>query len=81
MFSPFLQMFTDATKHISASNVPLLHEVIPLIDILITQLEDCIASLTLHLVVCVAGACGLHVLNKYYSRTDDLIMYCITMSM
>lgn len=80
MFSPFLQMFTDATKRISASNVPLLHEVIPLINILTTQLEDCVASPALHSVVRVTAARGLHVLNKYYSRTDDSIMYRIAMS-
>lgn len=59
----------------SQSDVPLLHEVIPYIDKLTTLLENVIASTSASQVVRVAAARGLSVLNKYYSRTDESIMY------
>ncbi|KAK7680163.1 hypothetical protein QCA50_016672 [Cerrena zonata] len=76
-----LGAFLAATVCVSKSKVPLLHEVIPLIDSCTGILEDAIADLTNHQAVHVAAARGLNVLNKYYSKTDDSIMYHIAMIM
>lgn len=62
-------------KRVSQSNTPLLHEVIPLIDKLTGKLEDVIADSKRSPAVRVAAARGLSLMNKYYSRTDESIMY------
>ncbi|THH23259.1 hypothetical protein EUX98_g7913, partial [Antrodiella citrinella] len=72
---PILEMFLIATEHISHSNRPLLYEVIPIIDKLTTALEQVIANNSLVQPVRAAATRGMKVLNKYYSVTDDSIMY------
>lgn len=64
----------------SKSDVPLLHEVISLIDALTTHLKNAITDATLLKPVHIAAARGLRMLHKYYSKTDESIMYRIAMS-
>jgi len=69
-----------ATKKISKSKVPLIHHVIPIFDVVTTALEDHIDKSTLPLVVRHAALRGYLMLNKYYSLTDDSIVYRVAMS-
>jgi hypothetical protein len=74
------QPFLDATLRLSKNKIPLLHEVIPIIDILTDRLED-VSSDAKYLPSVRAGAAkGLAVLNKYYSKTDESVMYRCAMS-
>lgn len=75
------QNFLECTKRVSQSDTPLLHEVIPYIDKLTTLLENTIADKSVLAVVRVAAARGLSVMNKYYSCTDESIMYRCAMRM
>jgi hypothetical protein len=62
------------------NHVPTLHEVIPLIDNLNTYLEECADNLVLHASVRSGAAGGLVILDKYYAKMDDSIMYRLAMS-
>ena len=70
-----------ATKEISKSKIPLIHQVIPIFDIITTALEDNIDDSTLPLVVRHAALRGYLMLNKYYTLTDDSVIYRIAMSL
>lgn len=67
------------TNEISKSKTPLLHEVIPLFDILTRALDDHVDDGTLPPAIRVAAARGRKMLNKYYGLTDDSILYRIAM--
>ncbi|KDR74458.1 hypothetical protein GALMADRAFT_29018, partial [Galerina marginata CBS 339.88] len=71
--------FLFATKEISQSATPLIHQVIPIFDIITTALEDKIDDSTLPLAVCHSALQGYFMLNKYYSLTDESIVYRIAM--
>ena len=73
-------MFLEATERVSQSNVPLLHEVIPLIDILTSCLTKAISDEN-NIVqpVRAAASRGYKLINKYYSLTDESIMYRLAM--
>lgn len=64
----------------SKTNTPLLHEVIPVIDVLTKGLTKAIADDAVAQPVRVAAARGYQVINKYYSLTDESIMYRSAMS-
>lgn len=71
-----------ATKEILKCKVPLIHDVIPLIDSLTAALDEVIDNILLSLTVHHAAALhGVLLLNKYYTKTNDSIIYCIAMSM
>lgn len=74
-----LDQFVEATEHISQYNHPLLHEVIPLIDILTESLDNTIDDFTLLPTVCAVALRGKLVMKKYYSYTDDSVMYRLAM--
>ncbi|THH18573.1 hypothetical protein EUX98_g8934, partial [Antrodiella citrinella] len=76
---PLLKYFLLATKRISESDTPLLHNVIPIIDVLTERLQATINNITLTPSVRLAAKRGLKVLNKYYSVTDESVMYRIAM--
>ncbi|THH18736.1 hypothetical protein EUX98_g8907 [Antrodiella citrinella] len=76
---PLLQKFVLATKIISKTNTPLIHQVIPVIDILTENLQQTIDDRSLPKMVRRAAKRGLTVLNKYYSATDQSVMYRIAM--
>jgi hypothetical protein len=78
---PLLDMFLEATKKISQSKIPLVHEVIPICDILTRTLDDYIDDLTKLLVVRAAARRGRTMINKYYSLMDDSVIYRIAMCM
>ena len=54
---------------------PLVHAVIPLIDNLTNKLTASAESSNLHVAVRAGALAGYKVLNKYYSKTDDSIVY------
>ncbi len=69
---------------------PLLHEVIPMIDVIEAVLKQAAddgvletetGTVYLKPAVRVAASLGCDVLNRYYSKTDDSIMYRCAMSM
>lgn len=74
------QHFLHAALRLSQKRIPFLHEVIPIIDILTEKLEDAIYDSSLHPAVRVGAKKGLAILNKYYLKTDESIMYRIAMS-
>jgi len=74
-----LQVFLIATKQISQSKTPLVHEVIPIFDVINRALDEHLADMTLPAAVCMAAARGRTMLNKYYGLTDDSIIYWIAM--
>jgi hypothetical protein len=45
---PLLNLFLDATKKISQNKVPLIYEVIPIVDILTTAMDDFMDDESLH---------------------------------
>ena len=75
------QPFLKATLRMSQSKVPLLHEVIPLIDMLTHKLENTVTDHSLLPAIKSAAAKGLAVLHKYYSKSDESIMYRCAMSL
>ena len=59
---------------------PLVHAVIPLIDNLTGKLEVA-AKTTLHnIIIRAAAVAGTKVMNKYYAKTDDTVIYRLAMS-
>ena len=77
----FLQPFLEATLCLLQKKIPLLRQVIPVIDILIERLEDISSNSQYYSTIHAGAAKGLAILNKYYSKTDKSIMYRCTMSM
>lgn len=63
----------------SRNAVPLVHEVIPIIDSLTCHFDRVIDNTSLHLVVRHAALRGLICLNKYYAKTDESVVYRIAM--
>jgi hypothetical protein len=76
---PLLDRFLVATKKISKSKTPLLHEVIPVFDVLTRALDDYVDDATKFPIVRAAARRGRSMMNKYYSLTDDSIVYRIAM--
>jgi hypothetical protein len=76
-----IQLFLYATKVISESDIHLIHEVIPVFDVITTALDKFINNFDLSPVVQHAALCGMLMLNKYYALTDDSIVYRLAMSM
>jgi hypothetical protein len=72
-------MFRNVTKAVSGSSLPLLHVVIPYIDSLTKKLERVINNASKPAIVRAAAARSLAVLNKYYAKTDQSIMYRMSM--
>ena len=65
----------------SQSTVPLVHEVLPLFDILTKAFDDFIDNEGLHAAVRHAALRGMHMLNKYYGRSDESVVFRIAISM
>jgi hypothetical protein len=64
----------------SQSKTPLLYQVIPVIDALTRMLETARSNKANFPAVRAAASKGMAVLNKYYGKTDESIMYRCTMS-
>jgi hypothetical protein len=63
----------------SQSQTPLLHEVIPLFDIITGHLDKYVDNTDNFPAVRAAARRGRAMMNKYYGLTDDSIMYRIVM--
>lgn len=73
------KVFLFATNKVSHSKNPLVHDVIPIFDIISRALDDHVGDVTLPPVVRVAAARGRTMLNKYYGLSDDSIVFRIAM--
>ncbi|KAK0429535.1 hypothetical protein EV421DRAFT_1723159, partial [Armillaria borealis] len=72
---PILEIFLKATEHISCSVVPLLHKVILTMDSITKKLEKYLKDATLYPAVRAGVVHGLAIINKYYLKTDESIMW------
>lgn len=77
----FAQVFQCVTKLMSHSQQPLIADAIPLINLLDEQLKVLVANSKQPMIIHASAAKDRAVLNKYYSKTDDLRMYHLYMSM
>ncbi len=64
----------------SQSGVPLIHDVIPMFDEMINQLEEMIMDTKLFPGVRAVAIQARAVLCKYYSKTDESYMYWMAIS-
>lgn len=76
----FIQGILYATNEVSKSAIPLVHDVIPLIDSITSILDETMDNVLEDLAIRHAALRGLLLLNKYYARTDDTVVYRIAMS-
>ncbi|KAF8581324.1 hypothetical protein K439DRAFT_226228 [Ramaria rubella] len=76
---PLLDHFLQATKRMSTSKIPRIFEVIPIIDVLTASLDKYASDKSMFPAMRSAAAKGREILNKYYSLTDDSIVYRIAM--
>ncbi|KAL1937047.1 hypothetical protein VTO73DRAFT_15573 [Trametes versicolor] len=74
-----LDPFLYATKQISASGRALVHQVIPYIDVLTTHVDTFKKDENILPGLRAASQRGRLILDKYYSLTDDSIVYRIAM--
>ena len=65
----------------STNRHALVHEIIPYMDILMEHLACFKDGNDLTPVVWAASARGMEVINKYYSKTDQSVLYRVAMSM
>ena len=65
----------------STSTRSLVYEVIPYIDVLTEHLDAFAANSDYHPTVRAAARRGRLMMDKYYSRTDESIIFRIAMSM
>ena len=63
------------------AHVPLISSVIPRIDALVHIIEDFKNDHSKHSAVRSAAAQGIAILNKYYAKTDESIVYHVAMGM
>ncbi|KAL1947002.1 hypothetical protein VTO73DRAFT_13963 [Trametes versicolor] len=74
-----LDPFLFATKEISTSGRTLVHQVIPYIDVLTSHVDNFKKDDALLPAIRAAAQRGRVILDKYYSLTDDSIVYRIAM--
>ncbi len=74
------QLFKRAILDFSKSGKPLIFEVFPAIDKLMRFLEQGRDDMELHAAVRMACYRAILVLNKYYAKSDESIIYRIAMS-
>jgi hypothetical protein len=60
---------------VSEADIPLIHQIIPIIDALTSIFDKAIDNTSNHPLVRHAALRGLAMLNKYYSKTDDTVVY------
>ncbi|KAF7358401.1 Zinc finger BED domain-containing protein 4 [Mycena venus] len=72
-----LQVFLVATQKISQNRVPLIHEVIPIFDVLTGAMDDFIDNPELSPCVRAAAMRGQVMMNKYYALSDDSIFFIL----
>ncbi|KAF7371898.1 Zinc finger BED domain-containing protein 4 [Mycena venus] len=74
---PLLDVFLVATEEVSHSRIPLIHDVIHIYDIITGALDDFIDGASRPLTIRAAALRGLTMLNKYYSLTNESVVYRI----
>ncbi|KAL0570740.1 hypothetical protein V5O48_011221, partial [Marasmius crinis-equi] len=72
---PLLQQYRDATLELETNKRPLLFEVIRYMDAINNILEDFINNMGNATILCWGVALGLTVLDKYYAKTDETMLY------
>ena len=80
MLMLWYQVFLQATKKMSQSQVPLLHEFIPLFNIITHHIGKYIENMANFLAVHATAWQGCEMMDKYYRLTDESILYFIAMS-
>lgn len=75
------QLLNNATNRISTSQYPMIHEVIPIMDLLNNRLEVFFNDTSLPGVVRQGIQRAIIVLDKYYALTDESIMWKTAMCM
>jgi len=65
---------------VSSVEKPLIHQIIPLIDQLHARLTGLRNDNMVHMSIRHAANNAIIVLNKYYSRKDECVMYRVAMS-
>lgn len=73
-------MFLLATKKVSYSCIPLIHEVIPIFDALTSALDEFLDNTDLLPAVRAAALRGIVMMNKYYALSDQSSIYRVAMS-
>jgi hypothetical protein len=77
---PSTQAFILATEKVSKGDASLIWQVIPMIDDLDEMLTTLSLDSTLHKSVRFAAYGAQAVLNKYYSKTDDSVIFRVAIS-
>nr|GAT45667.1 predicted protein [Mycena chlorophos] len=72
---PVLEIFESLTKLFSQAEVPLIHQVLPLMEALEHDLVRVRADEDLQPVIRIAAHASLIILGKYYALTDDCPAY------
>lgn len=75
-----LQIFEDVTLLFSKAEVPLVYEVIPLLEALEDELTNLRDDATMPDVIRIAAIAALIVVGKYYALSDDTEVYRIAIS-
>src|SRR6266481_4545158 len=75
----FRQRFLEATKQMSQSKMPLLHQVIPYMDSLTMSLDEFHTNTDLNPAVRIAAQRGHVVVDKFYQQTDESHIFRIAM--
>ncbi|KAG1719767.1 uncharacterized protein EDB91DRAFT_1231303 [Suillus paluster] len=78
---PVLEIFDDLTNRFSQAEVPLVHEVIPMLERLEHMMVKVSRDTELSAIVRVAALAALQVIGKYYALTDDNEVYRIAIIM
>jgi hypothetical protein len=78
--SLLFQVFLVATEEVSHSSIPLIHKVIRIYNIITSALDDLMDETSCPLAIHAAALRGFTMLNKYYSLTDEPVVYHIAIS-
>ncbi|KZT31642.1 hypothetical protein SISSUDRAFT_1067594 [Sistotremastrum suecicum HHB10207 ss-3] len=80
---PYSKVLKDCTVSLSVKNQPLVHQVIPVIDYLTEKFAAAADddSGQTSLIIRHGAVNGISVLNTYYSKTDDSVMYRVAMNL
>ncbi|THU99617.1 hypothetical protein K435DRAFT_620982, partial [Dendrothele bispora CBS 962.96] len=76
-----LNPFVWFTKEMEGNTRPLIHEVIPLIDRINMHLEAVVDNISQDDLLRISAKRGLMILDKYYAKTDDSLVYRSAMLM
>ncbi|TFY77502.1 hypothetical protein EWM64_g6511 [Hericium alpestre] len=74
-----LVIFQEITDLFSRAEVPLVHEVVPMLEDLEHQLDGVYRDVSVPNVIRIAARAALLMVGKYYALLDDNEVYCIAM--